>query len=143
MSIIDQARDVAEHLRNHQIADAWDAADTMAMHFAKSVARAAELADELHSQGERLGKSTYVHERAEGSGYTAASARIRAALEGDEQPPHIGTVSSKEAEVDRWLAERDRQMRAEGWDEGYADARDDEHEHRPGLKNTNPHKEKP
>ena len=30
-----------------------------------------------------------------------------------EQPPHIGTVSEKRAEFDRWL----RQVKAEAWDE--------------------------
>ena len=35
------------------------------------------------------------------------------------------------------------QVRAEAWEEGYAAARDDEHEHRPGRKHTNPYKEQP
>lgn len=32
---------------------------------------------------------------------------------------------------------------ADAWDEGYAAARDDEHEHRPGRKYANPYKEQP
>ena len=47
------------------------------------------------------------------------------------------------AEFDRWLAEHDRQIAAEAWDEGYEDRRDDEHEHRPGRKYANPYKEQP
>jgi len=33
-----------------------------------------------------------------------------------EQPPHVGTVSSKSAEFDRWLAG----IRAQAWEEGQA-----------------------
>lgn len=46
-------------------------------------------------------------------------------------------------EFDRWLAEHNRQVRAEAWDEGYEDRRADEHEHRPGRKYANPYKEQP
>lgn len=38
-----------------------------------------------------------------------------------EQPPHIGTVSSKCAEFDRWLAG----VKADAWDEGYSEGHSD------------------
>lgn len=46
-------------------------------------------------------------------------------------------------DFDRWLAEHNRKVRAEAWDEGYEDRRADEHEHRPGRKYANPYKEQP
>lgn len=52
---------------------------------AAAVVRAADLAAELRSRGERLSESAYVHERAEGAGYMAAAAQLVAALEGGEQ----------------------------------------------------------
>ena len=39
-----------------------------------------------------------------------------------EQPPHIGTVSEKEAEFDRWLAAHDAQVRREAKAEGLREA---------------------
>lgn len=40
-----------------------------------------------------------------------------------EQPPHIGTVSSKSAEFERWLdrikADARREGQADAWDEGW------------------------
>ncbi|WP_044496100.1 hypothetical protein [Nesterenkonia massiliensis] len=35
-----------------------------------------------------------------------------------EQPPQIGTVSEKGAELDRWLAAEIRKVKAQAWDEG-------------------------
>lgn len=43
-----------------------------------------------------------------------------------EQPPHVGTVSSKSAEFDRWLdrvrAAARREGQAEAWAEAHADS---------------------
>ena len=66
---------------------AWNNGPLVALapELAAAVDRAATLADELHTQGQRLGNSAYVHERAEGAGYAAAAAQLVAALEGDEK----------------------------------------------------------
>lgn len=37
-------------------------------------------------------------------------------------PPHRSSVSQGNAEFDRWLAERDRKMMAQGYDEGCDEA---------------------
>lgn len=85
MSIIYYARDADECLRSDQEDDAWDVADAMGIDFAQAVVRAADLAEELHAQGQRLGNSAYVHERAEGAGYAAAAAQLVATLEGEKE----------------------------------------------------------
>ena len=58
-------------------------------------------------------------------------------------PDHEREYQRYKGEFERWLAEHDRQIAAEAWDEGYEDHRADEHEHRPGRKHTNPYKEQP
>ena len=48
------------------------------------------------------------------SDYTPTTEQVREQYS-REQPPHIGTVSEKRAEFDRWLDA----VKAEAWDEGF------------------------
>lgn len=73
--------DVADHIECGADAELI----TLAPELAAAVARAADLADELKAQGERLGDSAYVHERAEGAGHAAAAAQLVEALEGAKE----------------------------------------------------------
>lgn len=93
MTIIDRARDALKKLNNpmsgsiekdHSLLSLENHARDYAAEVVRLHDQFAALADELKAQGERLGKSTYVHERAEGAGYAAAAARIREVLEGDK-----------------------------------------------------------
>lgn len=55
-----------------------------------------------------------------------------------EQPPHVGTVSSKSAEFDRWLdrvrAAARREGQAEAWEDAVASAHLHETEHFTSIK---------
>lgn len=87
MSTIGRARDALNRFNSTEVSDMERTIHLEKQHaeFAAAVDRAAKLADKLKTEGQRLGNSAYVHERAEGAGYAAAAAQLVAALEGGKE----------------------------------------------------------